>query len=95
MMLNKRSVSTLAFMVIWTVFTILALTWGIMFDLPDFIHVNYGFPLVWATHTLSTIAGPVDIWQVNVSNLFIDLLVWLGTMVAIAAVTLHTLDRKN
>jgi len=44
------------------------------------IHIDYGFPLVWATHTLSTIAGPADIWKVDITALIIDLAFWLGIM---------------
>jgi hypothetical protein len=80
---------------IWVVSTILALTWGTMLNSPDFVHVNYGFPLVWATHTLSTIAGPADIWDVNILALWADLLLWLGSMVASVAAILHVFNKKT
>jgi len=70
-----------AFVIIWSTLTVLALMWGVRFDWPDYVHVNYGFPMVWGTHTLNTIAGPVDVWKVDLSSLLVDLLVWLGTMV--------------
>lgn len=61
---------------------ILSLAWGITYNWPDFQHTNYGFPLVWATHTLSTIVGPVDRWNVDISKLVLDLFIWLGMLVA-------------
>jgi hypothetical protein len=27
------------------------------YDWPDFVHIDYGLPLKWATHTLVTIAA--------------------------------------
>ncbi len=62
------------FIAAWVFSAILAVTWGFMFDWPDYVHVNYGVPLVWATHTLNTIAGPVDKWNVDLLALIIDLL---------------------
>jgi hypothetical protein len=44
---------------------------------PDFVHVNYGFPFIWITHTTITIAGPVDKWNINLVNLFLDIAIWL------------------
>jgi len=48
------------FIVVWLAAMFFALAWGSTFDWPDYVHVNYGLPMVWATHVLSTIAGPVD-----------------------------------
>jgi len=89
MRINKKLVSIFSFMIIWILLTILAVTWGFEFVWPDNVHVNYGFPLVWATHTLSTFVGPVDIWEINLSILIIDLLLWLGTMVVAVAFVLY------
>ena len=80
---QSSAVYVLPLTAIWIAFTIVALTWGLTYDWPDFVHVDYGFPFVWATHTLSTIAGPVDIWEVNITALTIDLLLWLGSMVGL------------
>jgi len=85
---------TVSFMAIWAVLTILAVTWGVMFDWPDFVHVDYGFPLVWATHTLNTIAGPADIWHVNLQTLLMDLALWLGIMVVAVAIILQISSRN-
>jgi hypothetical protein len=47
------------------------------YNWPDYVHADYGFPLVWATHTTITIAGPVDKWNVNLSNLLLNVVFWL------------------
>jgi len=78
--MNKTK-TLLGFTLLWSAGTILVLTWGSRFDWPDFVHVRYGLPIVWATHTLSTITGPADIWHVNVLALLIDLPFWLMLMV--------------
>ena len=49
------------------------LLWSFHHDWPDFIHTDYGFPLVWATHTTVTFLGPVDRWNLNLANLAIDI----------------------
>ena len=83
------------FTAVWVALTILALTWGSVFNWPDYYHVDHGFPLVWATHTLSTIAGPADIWQVNMTALLMDLLLWLGLMLVAVATMLYIFNRKT
>jgi hypothetical protein len=40
-------------------------------------------PLRWGTHQLITIAGPVDVWRVDVSALFIDLVVWVALLIVV------------
>lgn len=92
---KKKSWVILPFLFIWVVFTTLAVTWGIRYDWPDYVHIDYGFPLVWATHTLSTIAGPVDLWEVNVTILLIDLLLWLGTMSIVVSIMMHFFAGQN
>lgn len=86
--IKKTSWVILSFLCIWTVITILAVTWGIWINLPDDTHINYGFPLTWSKHTLSTIAGSVDLWDVNISPLLMDLLFWLGLMLIAAYIIL-------
>lgn len=88
-------VLVLSLAAIWIALAITALIWGFRYDWPDFVHVDYGFPIVWATHTLSTIAGPADIWQVNITALSIDLLIWLGSMVAAMACIFWIEGRRN
>ncbi|NVM56046.1 MAG: hypothetical protein HWN66_20275 [Candidatus Helarchaeota archaeon] len=60
------------------VVALIALTWGVRYDWPDNVHVRYGLPLTWGTHTLATIAGPANTWRVNFVNLILDLLFWLA-----------------
>jgi hypothetical protein len=73
-------------MVVWVVLTAAGLLWGFHYDWPDFVHVDYGLPLTWATNTLSTFAGPANLWDVNISNLLLDLIFWLAIMIAAVAV---------
>lgn len=90
-----RSKHVLFVMVLWVSIAVLAVTWGFMFDWPDYVHVNYGFPFVWATHTLVTIAGPVDKWNVNVAALIVDLTLWLGSLVIVTAALLYLQSRTS
>jgi len=78
--MDRRHLDT-ASLIAMSVICVLAVSWGVARNWPDNVHVRYGFPLTWATHTLSTIQGAVDIWSVNVSSLVIDLLIWLGLTV--------------
>ena len=80
------------FTVVWSALTIVALTWGTRTDVPDYLQESHGFPLVWATHDLGTIAGPVDIWSVDLSALIIDLSFWLGLMVLVLIVMFRLLS---
>ena len=70
---------------VWIVFctalTLLGAGYGVRHDWPDFVHVDYGFPLIWATHTLSTIAGPTDTWRVDITHLLIDIMVWQAALI--------------
>jgi hypothetical protein len=91
---SRKMVSILLLSVAWIALTILTVTWGVQFDWSDNAHVNYGFPWAWATHTLSTIAGPADIWAINLSALIIDLLFWLGLMVVATALMLNIFNKK-
>ncbi len=85
----RKTLLILAFMVIWAAVTVVALLWGFTFNWPDFVHVDYGLPLTWATNTLSTIAGPVNQWSVNMSALTLDLVFWLGALTAAVALLLY------
>ena len=91
---NKVVLFVLFFAVVWITLTALTMTWGFMINWSDYVHENYGFPLVWATHTLDTIAGPVDKWSVNVSCLLLDLIFWQGFMAIILAVVLRNYNSK-
>jgi hypothetical protein len=82
----------LIFLVVWIFVTGLALLFGFTYNWPDNVHVNYGLPLTWGTNTLSTLVGPVDNWSVNILNLLVDLIFWLGIMATIVAVLLYKLQ---
>ena len=84
-----KNLVMVSFIVVWVVLMIFALTWGVTVNWPDNLHVDYGIPLVWGTHTLNTIAGPVDKWRVDLSALFINLIFWLGLMTTIVALMLY------
>ena len=71
----------IVFSIFWTFVLILALSVGIKIDWPDYVHVNYGFPIVWGVNTLVTIYGSVDIWTVHPLMLSLDLVFWLGLMI--------------
>jgi len=58
--------------------TIIAVTWGTRYNWPDYVHVKHGLPLTWGIHTLSTIVGPVDTWELNLVALTLDLALWLA-----------------
>ncbi|GBC68485.1 hypothetical protein HRbin01_00168 [archaeon HR01] len=69
------------FMAVWVVLTVLGLSWGVLYEWPDNVHIDYGFPLVWATHTVVTFVGAADIWRVEMTSLVFDLVFWLGLMI--------------
>ena len=83
----------LSFLVVLTILTIFALTQGNRFDWPDNVHIDYGLPLVWATQTLSTIIGPVNLWDVNITALMIDLALWLGLMLVTTSIMLYFFNK--
>jgi hypothetical protein len=90
----KLVLSIILFIVFWITLTVLAVAWGFIVLWPDYVHVNFGLPLVWATHTLNTIAGPVDKWSVNIPFLLIDLVFWQGLMAIIITIVLRIFHRK-
>ena len=70
---------------ILTVITIIALIGGTRYNWPDFVHVKHGLPLTWGVHTLVTIVGPVDTWEVNLTALTLDLGLWLALILLASA----------
>jgi len=84
----------LTFMIAWMMITAAALLWGITYNWPDFIHVDYGLPLQWATNTLSTIAGPVNQWSVNTTNLLVDFIFWNAIMILGTSVLLYKTGKR-
>jgi hypothetical protein len=72
---------TLVWIIFCDVLTLFGVGWGMRYDLPDFAHIDYGFPLKWATHTLVTIAGPANTWTVDIPSLLIDIAIWQTALV--------------
>jgi len=87
----RKKLLILVFLVVWILVTCFALLFGLTYNWPDYLHIDYGLPLTWGTNTLSTFAGPVDNWSVNISNLLIDTVFWLGIMTSVVAVLLYKL----
>jgi len=92
---KKGFLIVISFLLLWTILTILAVTWGTRYDWPDNVHIDYGFPLVWSTQTLSTIIGPVNLWTVDIPSLMMDLSLMLGIMLIIALITLYFFNKKS
>ena len=92
--MTKRFWVIFSFLVVWAVLTVLAVTWGFRFDWPDYVHINFGLPLVWGTKTLNTIVGPVDLWAVDITALMMDLAFWLGTMAIVSSIMLYFFNLK-
>lgn len=86
----RKILASAVLMVIWSLVTVFAVTFGIFYDWPDFVHTDYGLPMVWATHTTSTFAGAADLWTVNMGMLAADLAVWLTIMI-VAVVAIQAL----
>jgi hypothetical protein len=89
----NKNIQAVAFMAMWMIVTILALTWGVLVEWPDNVHTDYGFPLDWGTHTTSTIVGAVDKWSIDITALALDLAFWLGIMTVITALILYASKR--
>lgn len=92
--MKNKSWIILFYLVLWTLLTIFAVTWGTRFDWPDYVHIDYGLPIVWGTQTLSTIVGPVNQWSVDVTPLMLDLCFWMGLMVIAMSIMLYFFNRK-
>jgi hypothetical protein len=75
--------------VVWAVIAVVGMTYGTTYNWPDYVHVNYGIPLVFATHTLDTIAGPVDKWSLDLGSLAVNLTFWLAGMVIILLIVVY------
>lgn len=77
----------------WAIASVVAMTYGTLLNWPDYVHVNYGFPFTFATHTLDTIAGPVDKWSVDLGSLSTDMSFWFLGMVVILVVSTYLQGR--
>ena len=92
LMTKKRMLILLAVNILWVILAILSVAWGTRYDLPDNVHLDYGFPFVWSTNTLSTIAGAVSLWTVDITALITNIGLWLGIMLVIESVLLYFLN---
>lgn len=93
-LIKKDFLITVSFLLFWISLTILAVTWGTRYDWPDNVHIDYGFPLVWSTQTLSTIIGAVNLWTVDITSLIMNIIFWLGIMLIITSVMLYFFNKK-
>jgi hypothetical protein len=93
-MTTKRIAILISINIFWAIITLLAVTWGTRFDWPDNVHINYGFPLVWSTNTLSTITGAVNMWVVDITALILNIGLWLGIMLITVSVLLYFFNKK-
>ncbi|HEV2226318.1 MAG TPA: hypothetical protein VGR56_05875 [Nitrososphaerales archaeon] len=83
-MANRRvALALVAVAAIWAIISLGAMTYGHLVNWPDFVHTNFGIPFTFATHTTSTITGPVDKWDMDTGALATDLAFWFTGMVAI------------
>jgi hypothetical protein len=63
-----------------SIIAIFGMTYGRLYSVPDATSKLYGLPLNWGVHQLVTIAGPVDVWNVNMTYLVLDLIFWLTAL---------------
>ena len=94
-MKNRDFLIVLAFMALWAIVTIVAVTWGTQYDWPDNVHTDYGLPFVWSTNTVSTFVGAVNLWSVDMSALMMNLGLWIGIMVVVTAGMLCWFNKKS
>jgi len=73
----------LAVLAVWAICVIISLAWGFRLEWPDCVHPDYGIPLRWPNHTLSTFAGPADAWSIDITALIIDLIFWQIILAAV------------
>lgn len=81
------------FQIAIAVVMLVAMLYGRHVSYPDNVHNLHGFPLVWGTHQLVTIAGPVDTWMVSLTNIAVDLVFWVG-LILIAPYLENRLSEK-
>ena len=65
------------------ILAIVMLVFGRPVSMPDNVHTLHGLPLNWGTHQLVTIAGPVDIWRIDMINLTVDLVIWFAMIILV------------
>ncbi len=73
----------IVYQVVVALIALAAIIFGRPVSFPDNVHTLYGFPLTWGVHQLITIVGPVDTWRVNLLDLSIDFVFWVGIVILI------------
>ena len=81
----KLGIRTIILVILGVIGT-LALVYSSSYSVPDLLEVRYGLPLTWGVNTLSTIAGPVNIWRVDLFRLAIDAAFWFIVLIAASAI---------
>ena len=74
MNINKIILYSLVFGILFTLVSIIR---NDLQSIPDLVIISFGFPLPWLSHQTVSIAGSVNIWSVQESNLIIDYVFWL------------------
>lgn len=69
-----------------SILAIIGISYGRLVSFPDAESRIYGLPFNWGTHQLVTIAGPVDVWRVNLSYLVLDLVIWFLILLVIPGI---------
>ena len=88
--MNKRVIQFIA-----SVIVLAALVVGRPVSYPDNVHTVHGFPFVWGTHQLVTIAGSVDYWMVSQITLALDTALWLTILMMLPDLVENYNNRKE
>ncbi|MCW4012971.1 MAG: hypothetical protein NWF07_08260 [Candidatus Bathyarchaeota archaeon] len=76
--------------IVVSILMLVALLYGRPVNYPDNVNNQHGFPLVWGTHQLVTIAGPVDYWMVSLTSLAVDIILWIALIFVIPLIVDNT-----
>ncbi|MDE1858656.1 MAG: hypothetical protein KGI26_06300 [Thaumarchaeota archaeon] len=91
----RYSYLAVAVLLAWAAATFVAMLYGVKTVIPDFVHVDYGFPMKYATHTLIAINGPVDNWGFDMGSLVADLAIWVSGIAVIAMAGMYLGFRQS
>ena len=72
------------------ILAIIGIVYGRLESFPDASSRLYGLPFKWGIHQLVSIAGPVDVWRVNLTNLTFDLAFWMLIILVIPSIVSRT-----
>ncbi len=78
----RSNILRVLWIIICSSMTIAATTHGTRYDWPDYVHIDYGAPAVWATNTLVTFTGPTNFWSIDLTLLIVDLIIWQTILLA-------------